>query len=189
MSETKSSKFLGVYIDNSLNRKEYISYISDKISHGIGVILKSRKFLNEESLLTLYFFDSHIVSWCIVIIYGEIVMKQTCPNCRYYKTGFCVWLLVLSLDVMLTPCIQILEFIIQYEDKIINVKFNLDHSKLFFKVMLKKCILQTLVACKWSVYSLQFNKEIYIHRTHSSCMGNSISNSVLPPKSIPLHPV
>ena len=53
ISETKSSKFQGVYIDNSLNWKKHISYIAGKISRGMGVILKSRKYL-EDSLLTLY---------------------------------------------------------------------------------------------------------------------------------------
>ena len=53
--ETKSSKFLGVYIDNSLNLKKHICYIAGKISRGIGISLKSRKYLNEESLLTLYY--------------------------------------------------------------------------------------------------------------------------------------
>ena len=54
ISETKSSKFLGVYMDNSLNWKTHISYISGKFSPGIGIILKSRKYLNEDNLLTLY---------------------------------------------------------------------------------------------------------------------------------------
>ena len=44
-STMKSSKFLGVYIDNSLNWKKHISYIAGKISHGIGILLKSRNTL------------------------------------------------------------------------------------------------------------------------------------------------
>ena len=36
ISETKSSKFLGVYIDNNLNWKTHINYIAGKISRGIG---------------------------------------------------------------------------------------------------------------------------------------------------------
>ena len=53
ISETKTRKFLVVYIDDSLNSKKHISYTAGKISRGIGVILKSRKYLNEDSLLTL----------------------------------------------------------------------------------------------------------------------------------------
>ena len=47
--------FLGVYVDNSLNWKKHICCIAGKISPGIGIILKRRKYLNEESLLTLYY--------------------------------------------------------------------------------------------------------------------------------------
>ena len=98
--ETKFSKFLGVYIDNSLNWKRRICYIAGKISRGIGIILKSRKYLNEESLLTLYY----------CFMYGEILIKQTCPNCKYFKTMFCESLLDLSPEAMLIPCIKISEF-------------------------------------------------------------------------------
>ena len=55
ISETKSSKFLWVYIDNSLNWKKHIYYIAGKISREIGIFLKSRKCLNKEFLLTLYY--------------------------------------------------------------------------------------------------------------------------------------
>ena len=78
ISETKSSKFLGVCIDISLNWKTHISYIAGKISRGIGIILKNRKYLNEDSLLTLYY--------CYYIIYAFLIY------CNYiwgdiYKTN------------------------------------------------------------------------------------------------------
>ena len=39
ISETKSSKFLGVHIDNKLNWKMHIDYISGEI----GILIKARK--------------------------------------------------------------------------------------------------------------------------------------------------
>ena len=107
ISETKSSKFLGVYIDNSLNWKTHISYIAGKISRGIGIILKSRKYLTEDSLLTLYY--------CFIypfLIYCNHIWGNTNSICRYYKTGFYVSLQVQSLDAMWTPCIKSSEFLI-----------------------------------------------------------------------------
>ena len=47
-------KFLGVIIDNKLKWSAHISYISKKISKGIGIILKSRKVFSNETLLSLY---------------------------------------------------------------------------------------------------------------------------------------
>jgi hypothetical protein len=49
------TKFLGVYIDDKLNWKQHINFISGKVSRCIGMLIKSRKVLNKDSLLTLYF--------------------------------------------------------------------------------------------------------------------------------------
>ena len=43
ISETKFSKFLGVHIDNKLNWKMHIDYVSGKIARGIGILIKARK--------------------------------------------------------------------------------------------------------------------------------------------------
>ena len=55
INKVEHTKFLGVYIDNKLNWKKHISYISGKVSRGIGVIIKARKVLDTGSLKTLYF--------------------------------------------------------------------------------------------------------------------------------------
>ena len=43
-----------MFIDEKLKWKCHINYVSGKISRGIGVILKARKLLNRDSLITLY---------------------------------------------------------------------------------------------------------------------------------------
>ena len=45
------TKFLGVIIDNKLTWKEHISYICGKVTIGIGIISKVRKYLNKNTLL------------------------------------------------------------------------------------------------------------------------------------------
>ena len=55
ISEVSKTKFLGVIIDNKLKWQHHIMYISSKISKGLGVILKARKFLNTDSLKNLYY--------------------------------------------------------------------------------------------------------------------------------------
>ena len=54
IQEVKETKFLGVIIDNKLNWSAHISYISKKISNGIGIILKSKIIFSNETLLSLY---------------------------------------------------------------------------------------------------------------------------------------
>ena len=47
--------FWGVIIDKMLNWKDHISYISGKLSRGIGMIMKAKTFLNRKASLTLYY--------------------------------------------------------------------------------------------------------------------------------------
>ena len=66
IQEVKETKFLGVIIDNKLKWSAHISYISKKISKGIGTILKSRKVFCNETLLSLYHtFVYPYLSYCI----------------------------------------------------------------------------------------------------------------------------
>ena len=55
IDEVIKTKFLGVIIDNKTTWKDHINYIAGKVSRGIGMILKARKFLKKEALMTLYF--------------------------------------------------------------------------------------------------------------------------------------
>ena len=48
------TKFLGVIIDDKLSFSRHVSYIKNKISKGMGIIIKARKYLNKKSLLDLY---------------------------------------------------------------------------------------------------------------------------------------
>ena len=53
--ETELSKFLGVYIDKKLTCKTHISYIAGKISRGIGILIKARKYINHGCMITMYY--------------------------------------------------------------------------------------------------------------------------------------
>ena len=63
--EVQYTRFLGIYMDNKLNWKKHIAYISGKVSRGIGIILKARKVLNSDALKSLYFsFMYPFVTYC-----------------------------------------------------------------------------------------------------------------------------
>ena len=55
ISETKSSKFLGVHIDNKLNWKLHVDYVSGKIARGIGILIRARKVFSNECMTYLYY--------------------------------------------------------------------------------------------------------------------------------------
>ena len=59
------TRFLGIDIDNKLNWKKHIAYISGKLSRGIGIILKARKILNSDAPKTMYYtFIYPFFSYC-----------------------------------------------------------------------------------------------------------------------------
>ena len=66
ISEVNETIFLGVIIDNKLNWSPHIMYISKKMAKGIGIILKARKFFNNETLFSLYYtFVYPYLNYCI----------------------------------------------------------------------------------------------------------------------------
>lgn len=54
ISETDSTKFLGIIIDKNLTFKPHITYISSKLSKSIGILHKVKHILPEEALKILY---------------------------------------------------------------------------------------------------------------------------------------
>ena len=68
------TKFLGVIIDNKVNWKDHINYIAGKISRGIGMIIKARKYLQKPALITLYY-SLYIPILLIATIYVINLMK------------------------------------------------------------------------------------------------------------------
>ena len=55
IDEVKSTKFLGVIIDDKLNWTEHIQYIKNEISKSIGILIKIRPYLDKVTLRNLYF--------------------------------------------------------------------------------------------------------------------------------------
>ena len=54
IAEVTSSKFW-VYIDDKLNWRDHVSFVCRKVARGLGVIIKARKILKKESLISLYY--------------------------------------------------------------------------------------------------------------------------------------
>ena len=55
IDETDHTTFHGVIINNKLNWKNYISYITGKIAKGMGVITKATKLLDKGTFITLHY--------------------------------------------------------------------------------------------------------------------------------------
>ena len=55
IDQTFKTKFLGVIIDSQLTWKEHINYICSKVAKGVGIIIRARKLLDKDTLMTLYY--------------------------------------------------------------------------------------------------------------------------------------
>lgn len=53
-SVTKT-KFLGVIIDEKLTFREHTQYLKGKVSRGLGIMYKAKRYLNKETYMTLYY--------------------------------------------------------------------------------------------------------------------------------------
>ena len=63
-----NTKFLGVIIDSKLNWTAHILYIKSKISKSIGILLKIRKFLQNNTMRNMYFtFIYPYLIYCIEV--------------------------------------------------------------------------------------------------------------------------
>ena len=68
IKQVPSTKFLGVYIDSKLSWKDHIVYVKNKISKGIGIINKTRKYFDQNTLRTLYYsFVYPYVTYCLEV--------------------------------------------------------------------------------------------------------------------------
>lgn len=70
IKRVKTTKFLGVFIDDHLNFKHHIEYLVKKLSKYVGLFFKLRHLLPQAILLTLYktLFEPHLnycnIIWC-----------------------------------------------------------------------------------------------------------------------------
>ena len=48
-----STKFLGILLDENLSRKEHLKLTENKVATNIGLIYKTKPYLNKDSLLAL----------------------------------------------------------------------------------------------------------------------------------------
>ena len=55
IDSVEQTKFLGVIIDKHLNWKNHIALVSGKVARGIGILIKARKYLPKDAILSLYY--------------------------------------------------------------------------------------------------------------------------------------
>ena len=84
IKQVPSTKFLGVYIDSKLSLKDHIVYVKNKISKGIGIINKARKYFDQNTLRTLYYsFVYPYVTYCLEVGVTPMTVIYLCfSSCK-----------------------------------------------------------------------------------------------------------
>ena len=54
-NEVAKAFYFCILFDDKLTWKQQIAYISGKIAHGIGIIIKARQYLNKIGIISLYY--------------------------------------------------------------------------------------------------------------------------------------
>ena len=68
IESARSTKFLGVMIDQKLNFYEHIQYLKGKVARGVGILYKCRKYLKQSTLTTLYYsFVYPYFTYCLTV--------------------------------------------------------------------------------------------------------------------------
>ena len=68
METVKETKFVGILVDNELNWKKHINDTSKKIAKAIGILSKTKQFLNQKTMLQMYYSFIHPY-----LIYGNVI--------------------------------------------------------------------------------------------------------------------
>ena len=86
MNHVTFTKFLGVIINDKLSFSRHVSYIKNKISKDMGIILKARNYLSKKSLLDLYHaFVYPYLTYCIDVWgnMSNVHLDALVKNCLY----------------------------------------------------------------------------------------------------------
>ena len=150
----KSYKYLGVIIDNNLNWTEHIEMVKSKLLKAIGVLYKTRYFLNENSLYLIFnsLFMSHIR-------YGLLCWGRTNKT----KTN--------EINVLINKAIRCIHFK-KYNESVSNLKITkkvLNVENLFkyeLGVFMFKYI-NNFLPVNFNCYFKSINK-VHSHSTRSS---------------------
>ena len=59
MKRSESIKFLGVFLDENLTRKDHIRYTENKIAKTIGLLFRFKLYLTKKCLLSLFYSYIH----------------------------------------------------------------------------------------------------------------------------------
>ena len=161
ISLTRSTKFLGIIIDDKLKWTEHIAYVKNKISKSSGILSKARNYIDKKTLKQLYY--SFVYPYLIygIEIWGNASNIHRDPIIKLQKR--CVRIITFSNYLESTsPLFRTLE--------ILNLKQIVIHR---ITLMMYKNMLNM----RPKFISMMFKKNNEIHN-YNTRRGNSLHTSM-----------
>jgi len=90
MSNSTSTMFLGVIIENTLSRKAHIDYLLPKLCTACYSVRTIKRFMCQENLKSIYYSYFHSLMTYGIIFWGQLYTQQPClsttkkSNQNYY---------------------------------------------------------------------------------------------------------
>jgi hypothetical protein len=81
----QQTKCLGIILDNKLNWKNHISYLTQKIAKSIGILSRARQLLNFDTLKQLYYSFLYPYLYYCNVIWGQASDSAVWPLFKLQK--------------------------------------------------------------------------------------------------------
>ena len=83
LEQVSSLKHLGIYIDDHLSGHDHITYICDKISKCINIVIKVKRYLGNQCLTSIYY--SLIYPYFYMVAYWRVIITKTHYCSLYWR--------------------------------------------------------------------------------------------------------
>ena len=154
IDRVSETKFLGVIIDDTLSWKSHIYYISKKISRGIGILKKARKYLKRDILCNLYYtFLYPYFTYCIHV-WGNACQSYVSKLVKLRKRAIRI-ITFSQYNSNTVPLYQTL--------RILNISNIARYVVIQFMYRFKACTLPSIFSDMFT-----YNRDIHGHQTRSS---------------------
>jgi hypothetical protein len=138
----QNTKFLGLILDNELNWKLHITYLTQKISKSVGILTRARQLLTKDTLRQLYYsFLYPYLTYCN-IIWGQATTNILYPLFKLQKRAIRIIINLRRYDstlkasknlkILRLPDIHtftILVFMFKYKNDLLPATFNNFYSE------------------------------------------------------------
>ena len=84
-----SAKFLGTWIDDSLNWNVHVKKLKAKLKSGLGMMSRANKYLSPKAKRNLYYGQVHSNLSYGISVWGTMISKQLKKELSIYTTKMC----------------------------------------------------------------------------------------------------